>query len=176
MQMTPPVERYVLHWGEMGQRWGVNRSVAQIHALLLVAGRPLTAEEIADTLAMARSNVSTSIRELLSWNLVKVVHELGDRRDHFQAMSDLWDMFLTIVEERKRREIDPTLTTLRNCVLEGREDSRTPPEALARMEEMLKFLETMDGWYGEVRKLPRATLMSLVRLGGRIARLVRRLR
>jgi DNA-binding transcriptional regulator GbsR (MarR family) len=176
MQMTPPVERYVLHWGEMGQRWGVNRSVAQIHALLLVVGRPLTAEEIADTLAMARSNVSTSIRELQSWNLVKVVHELGDRRDHFQAMSDLWEMFLTIVEERKRREIDPTLTTLRNCVLEGREDSRTPPEALARMEEMLKFLETMDGWYGEVRKLPRATLMSLVRLGGRIARLVRRLR
>jgi DNA-binding transcriptional regulator GbsR (MarR family) len=176
MQMTPSVERYVLHWGEMGQRWGVNRSVAQIHALLLVAGKPLTAEEISETLSMARSNVSTSIRELQSWNLVKVVHELGDRRDHFQAMSDLWDMFLTIVEERKRREIDPTLTTLRNCVLEGREDSRTPPEALARMEEMLKFLETMDGWYAEVRKLPRATLMSLVRLGGRIARLVRRLR
>jgi DNA-binding transcriptional regulator GbsR (MarR family) len=176
MDLTPAVERYILHWGEMGQRWGVNRSVSQIHALLLVAARPMTAEEISETLSMARSNVSTSIRELQSWNLVKVVLELGDRRDHFQAMGDLWEMFLTIVEERKKREIDPTLTTLRHCVLEGREDGRTPPEALARMEEMLKFLETMTAWYEDVRKLPRATLMGLVRLGGRIARLVRRLR
>jgi len=176
MDLTPAIERYVLHWGEMGQRWGVNRSVAQIHALLLVAGRALTAEEIAETLSMARSNVSTSIRELQSWNLVKVVPVLGDRRDHFQALGDLWEMFLTIVEERKKREIDPTLSTLRNCVLEARDDGRTPAEALARMEEMLKFLETMGGWYEEVRKLPRATLMGLIRLGGKIARLVRRLR
>lgn len=176
MQLTPAIERYILHWGEMGQRWGVNRSVSQIHALLLVAGRPMTAEEIAETLTMARSNVSTSIRELMSWNLVKVVHELGDRRDHFQAMGDLWEMFLTIVEERKKREIDPTLTTLRHCVIEGREDGRTPAEALARMEEMMKFLETMSAWYEEMRKLPRGTLMGLIRLGGKISRLVRRLR
>jgi len=176
MDLTPSVERYILHWGEMGQRWGVNRSVSQIHALLLVAGRALTAEEIAETLSMARSNVSTSIRELQSWNLVKVVPVLGDRRDHFQAMGDLWEMFLTIVEERKKREIDPTLTMLRHCVLEARQDGRTPAEAVGRLEEMLKFLETMGTWYEEVRKLPRGTLMGLVRLGGKISRMVRRLR
>jgi len=176
MILTPALERYVLHWGEMGTRWGVNRSQAQIHALLYLAGKPLTAEEIAETLNIARSNVSTSLKELQGWGLVKLTHALGDRRDHFEALTDVWEMFLIIVEERKQREIDPTLTMLRQCVMEAEADRATPDEARLRMAEMLKFLEQMSGWYGEVRKLPRQTLMGLVRLGSRIARFVGRLR
>lgn len=176
MILTPSLERYVLHWGEMGTRWGVNRSQAQIHALLYLAGKPITAEEIAETLAIARSNVSTSLKELQGWGLVKLTHVLGDRRDHFEALTDVWEMFMIIVEERKKREIDPTLTTLRLCVLEAADERQTPDEAKARMAEMLKFMESLSGWYGEVRKLPRGTLMGLMRLGGKIARLVGKLR
>ena len=119
MKLTPVMERYVLHWGEMGARWGTNRSIAQIHALLYLAPQPLPAEEIAETLSIARSNVSTSLRELQSWGLVRVTHNLGDRRDHFESQQDLWQMLTVIVEQRKRREIDPTLTMLRQCVLES---------------------------------------------------------
>ena len=119
MKLTPTIERYVLHWGEMGTRWGVNRSVAQIHALLYLAPKPMTAEEIADTLSIARSNVSTSLKELQAWQLIHVSHVIGDRRDRFESRKDLWELLLTIAEERKRREIDPTLTVLRQCVLEA---------------------------------------------------------
>src|SRR5258707_14572972 len=128
MKLTPIMERYVLHWGEMGARWGVNRSVAQIHALLYLSPRPLNAEEISDTLSFARSNVSTSLKELQGWGLVQLAHELGDRRDHFTALKDNWALLLTIVEERKRREVDPTLAMLRQCVDEAREDRLTDPE------------------------------------------------
>src|SRR5258707_9697010 len=118
MELTPVMQRYVLHWGEMGARWGVNRSVSQIHALLYLSPKPLTAEEISDTLSIARSNVSTSLRELQSWGLITAAHVLGDRRDHFQARKELWDIVTRIVEERKRRELDPTLAVLRQCVAE----------------------------------------------------------
>jgi len=118
MHLTPVMKRFVLHWGEMGTRWGVNRTVAQVHALLYLAPAPLPAEEIAETLSVARSNVSTSLKELQSWGLVNVAHVLGDRRDHFVARSDTWDMLLTILEQRKRREIEPTLNVLRECVAE----------------------------------------------------------
>ena len=172
MQLTPVMERYVLHWGEMGTRWGVNRSVAQIHALLYLSPRPLTAEEIADTLTLARSNVSTSIRELQSWGLVSLTHLMGDRRDHFEAKKDLWEMLLTIVEERKEREIDPTLTMLRQCVLEADEDKSTDPEIKARMARMLEFLETLTGWYQQMRSLPKSTLVTLMKMGAKVARFV----
>src|SRR3954454_24490515 len=122
------MERYILHWGEMGTRWGVNRSVAQIHALLYLSPRPLPAEEIAETLSIARSNVSTSLRELQAWGLVQLSHAIGDRRDHFVALKDNWQLLMTIAEERKRREIDPTLSVLRQCVLEAQEDATTDPE------------------------------------------------
>ena len=172
MKLTPIMERYILHWGEMGTRWGVNRSVAQIHALLYLAGKPLTAEEISDTLGLARSNVSTSIHELQSWNLVQTVHLMGDRRDHVEALGDLWTMLLTVVEERKKREIDPTLTMLRQCVLDAESDRDTPADVKARITTMLTFLETLTGWYQQVHRLPKDTLVKLMKLGARVARFV----
>jgi DNA-binding transcriptional regulator GbsR (MarR family) len=176
MRLTPVMERYVLHWGEMGARWGVNRSVAQIHALLYLAPKPLTAEEIADTLTMARSNVSTSLHELQSWGLVTLTHLMGDRRDHFEARGDLWELLLVIVDERKRREIDPTLTMLRQCVLEADDDKETDPEIKARIARMLDFLETLVGWYAQMRRLPKATLVALMKMGAKVARAVKAVR
>jgi DNA-binding transcriptional regulator GbsR (MarR family) len=164
------MERYVLHWGEMGARWGVNRSVAQIHALLYLSPQPLTAEEIADTLALARSNVSTSLRELQGWGLVSLTHLLGDRRDHFEAKADLWDLLLTIVEERKRREVDPTLALLRQCVREAEDDKETDPEIKARIARMQSFVETLATWYGQMRSLQKSTQVALVKMGARVAK------
>lgn len=172
MKLTPAMERYVLHWGEMGTRWGVNRSVSQIHALLYLAGRPLTAEEIADTLSIARSNVSVSLRELQGWGLVQLVTMLGDRRDHFEAKQENWDILMTIVEQRKRREIDPTLEMLRQCVADAADDVETPAEVKARIASMLGFIETLTRWYDDVRRLPKSTLVKLMKLGARVARFV----
>ena len=172
MDLTPVMQRYVLHWGEMGGRWGVNRSVAQIHALLYLAGDPLPAEDIADTLQIARSNVSTSLRELQSWGLVQVVHVMHDRRDHFTTLRDNWALLLTLIEERKKREIDPTLALLRELAAEAEADRRTPAEVKGRITGMLGFMETLSGWYDQVKRLPRPTLVSLMKLGGRIARFV----
>src|SRR5712692_2424677 len=114
--LTPVAQKFILHWGEMGTRWGINRTVAQVHALLFLSPHPLPADEIADTLAVARSNVSTSLRELQGWRIVRVVHVLGDRRDHFESIKDVWEIFRIVSEERKRREIDPTLRVLAECV------------------------------------------------------------
>jgi DNA-binding transcriptional regulator GbsR (MarR family) len=174
MRLTAIMERYVLHWGEMGQRWGVNRSVAQIHALLYLSAAPITAEEIADTLGLARSNVSTSLKELQGWGLVQLTHLMGDRRDHFEAKKDLWELLLTIVEERKRREIDPTLTMLRQCMLEAEEDNETPAEVKARIGRMLTFIETLADWYSQVSRLPKSTLVTLMKMGAKVARFVGR--
>jgi len=168
MKLTPIMQKYVLHWGEMGTRWGVNRTVAQIHALLYLAPTPLHAEEIADTLGVARSNVSTSLKELQGWNLVKIVHVMGDRRDHFEPVKDLWEMFMVIIEERKRREIDPTLTMLRNCVLEGEADKATPPEIKQRIREVMEFIETLSSWHEQMRTVPKPTLLKLMKLGAKI--------
>ena len=172
MELSPAMERYVLHWGEMGTRWGVNRSVAQIHALLYLSADPLPADDIADTLGIARSNVSTSLKELQSWGLVSRAHVMGDRRDHFAAESDTWQMFSLVVEGRKRRDIDPTLTMVRACAIEAREDGDTDATARARIEAMLEFVETLGTWYDQMRKLPPATLLRLVKLGARVARFV----
>ncbi len=172
MHLTPTMEKYVLHWGEMGTRWGVNRSVSQVHALLYLCDTPLPAEEIADTLAMARSNVSTSLKELLSWKLITRTHVLGDRRDHFEAETDLWDLLMAIVEGRKAREIDPTLTMLRQCVAEAGEDDGTPAVARARIARMLEFMQTLTDWYDQVGKLPKPVLVRLMKMGARVARFV----
>ncbi|MEW7986543.1 MAG: MarR family transcriptional regulator [Candidatus Thiodiazotropha sp.] len=168
MKLTPVMEKYILHWGEMGTRWGVNRTVAQIHALLFLSSSPLNAEEITETLGVARSNVSTSIKELQAWKLVKVVHLLGDRRDHFETMKDPWELFYTIMEGRKQRELDPTVTVLRECVLEGEEDKQTPKEVKQRMKDVLAFMETLDTWHGQIKLLPKATLQKLIKLGTRV--------
>jgi DNA-binding transcriptional regulator GbsR (MarR family) len=170
--MTPLIERFILHWGEMGSRWGVNRSVSQVQALLYVLGRPADAEEIADTLQIARSNVSTSLKELQGLGLIKRVHLVGDRRDHFEALGSPWDMFLQIVEVRRQREVTPTLEALRALVEDSREDKQTTPEMKRRLEELYRFGEDIDRWYREIRRLPTGTLKILLRMGARVARLV----
>ncbi len=168
MKLTPVMEKYILHWGEMGTRWGVNRTVAQIHALLYLSKLPLNAEEITETLGVARSNVSTSIKELQSWGLVKTSPQMGDRRDHFSTMKDPWELFYTIMEGRKQRELDPTMTVLRECVLECDDDKETPEEVKLRIKEVLQFMETLDTWHGQIKGLPKSTLIKLIKLGAKV--------
>ena len=160
MRLTPIMEEYVLHWGEMGAKWGINRSVAQIHALLYLSPSPLPADEIAGTLSIARSNVSTSLKELQSWGLVRVAHTLGDRRDHFETEKDMWEMFTIIIEERKRREIDPTLAMLRKCMVVAKSDKETPDEIKARIGRTLEFIETLTTWYDQVKHIPKPALVA----------------
>ena len=170
MLNSPTAQKFILHWGEMGTRWGVNRTVAQIHALLFLAGRPLAAEDIVDTLGVARSNVSNSLKELQSWKLVRVSHVLGDRRDHFTALQDVWEIFRVIVEERKRREIDPTLSVLRECAIEGTQDRELDADALARMQTTLDFLEMLSAGFDDYRQLSPQTLQRMLKMGGKVAR------
>jgi DNA-binding transcriptional regulator GbsR (MarR family) len=172
MNLTPLMTRFILHWGEMGSRWGVNRTVAQIHALLYLAPGPRPADEIAETLSVARSNVSTSLKDLQSWGLVNIAHVMNDRRDHFATRSDPWDMLVTIMEQRKRRELEPTLSFLRECARELEHDRETPKEAKARIENMLGFLTNVTTWFDQMLALPRATVMTLMKLGAKIANLV----
>lgn len=167
-----PVERFVVHWGEMGSNWGVNRSVAQIHALLYLSEQPLSAEEIAERLGMARSNVSTSLRELLSWNLIRRVHAMGDRRDFYEAEADVFEMVRRIALARKAREIDPAIAVLRSCLSEAKGDAAVAPGVRKRLSAMLDFTETVDRSFAEIMRLPAPTLMSLIRMGGAIARFV----
>ncbi|MEM8686745.1 MAG: MarR family transcriptional regulator [Pseudomonadota bacterium] len=174
MNLTPAMERYILHWGEMGSRWGVNRSVAQVHALLYLADRPLSADEIVETLGIARSNVSTSLKELQSWDLISMTHAMGERRDFFEAKSDLWDILLTVVDGRKKREIDPTLSMMRRAVLDARDEKNMPSVARERMEDMLDFVEAMNDWYGQVSRLPKPVLIKLMKMGAKVGKLVKK--
>jgi len=168
MKLTPVMEKYILHWGEMGTRWGVNRTVAQIQALLFLSVGPLNAEEISETLSVARSNVSTSIKELQSWNLIKTVPQMGDRREHFATLKDPWDLFYTIMEGRKLRELDPTMSVLRECVLESESDKETSEEVKARIKDVLEFMETLDTWHNQIKGLPKSTLLKLITLGAKV--------
>ena len=172
MKLTPTLHRCVLHWGEMASRWGVSRSVAQIHALLFFSPDPLTADEIATTLEVARSNVSVSLKELQTWDLVSVTHVLGDRRDYFQARKDIWEVLTVIMDQRKKREIDPTVQTLRECAADAKRDHETPEAVKERITSMLEFVEEVSGWYEQVRTMPRPTLLKLMRMGSRVAKLV----
>ena len=173
MKLSPTAQKFVLHWGEMGTRWGVNRTVAQIHALLYITGRPMHAEEIVDTLGVARSNVSTSIRELQGWKLVKLVHLNGDRRDHFETHTHVWELLRTIVRERQRREIAPTIDVLRELLADPA-IAREPADAKRRMRETLDLLETLTAWSDEMLKLDTATLTKVLKLGARIQKLLGR--
>lgn len=168
MKLSPLQQKFVLHWGEMGTRWGVNRTVAQIHALLFISPKPLHAEEIAETLSVARSNVSTSLKELQSWQIVRVVHVLGDRRDHFESMRDVFEMFQTVLDERKRREVDPTLALLRECVAEAEKAGASEEYTRDRLKDLLGFFETMTNWYGQMRCLPQQAVLKFVRMGGQV--------
>lgn len=169
VELTDVQQRFVLHWGEMGTRWGINRTVAQIHALLFVWPEPLNAEQIAATLRVARSNVSTSLRELQGWGLARVVHVMGDRRDYFQTLDDVWEMYRVVMDERKRREIDPTLAVLRECV-ESSASSRSEADRYThqRLQAMLGFVETMSDWYEQARKLPPSAFARMAKMGSRL--------
>ena len=168
MKLTPIMEKFILHWGEMGTRWGVNRTVAQIHALLYLSEEAMDAESITETLGVARSNVSTSLKELQSWGLIKAVHVMGDRRDHFESYKDLWEITRIIIDERKKREIDPTITVLRQCVLDSDNDKKTNKATKKRIEDTLLFMEMMSGWYEQMKDVPSSTLTRLMKVGAKI--------
>ena len=174
MNMSPAVQKYVLHWGEMGTRWGTNRTVAQIQALLYLSPEPLRADEIVDLLSVARSNVSTSVRELQSYGLVKMTHVLGDRRDYFESLHDVWDLFRVIIEQRKQRELNPTLSMLRQCAAEIDEEKLTDDTTKERVRNMLKFVETTSEWYEKIRDIPTPTLQKLMKLGAGIAKFIKK--
>lgn len=171
-RLSPVQQRFILHWGEMGARWGINRTVAQIHALLYVSPKPLHAEEIAETLGVARSNVSTSLKELQGWGIVKLVHVLGDKRDHFESMKDVWLLFRVVLDERKRREIDPTLAVLRECIAEAEQDKETDQYTEDRLRALHEFFETTTAWYLQLRQWPTSALTRFVKLGGKARKLL----
>lgn len=168
----PAAKAFILHWGEMGSQWGVNRSVAQIHGLLYLSERPLHAEEIVDELGIARSNFSTAVKELQSFGIVRRVHMESDRRDHFVAETDLWEVLLRIANERKRREVDPTLALLSHLSDELAGDRDTPSHIRERIIRMHEFIGTLGNWYDQVRRLPNSTLVALMKLGAKVARFV----
>jgi len=170
MTLSPVQQKFVLHWGEMGTRWGINRTVAQIHALLYLSPRPLNAEDIAETLSVARSNVSTSLKELQGWRIVKLVHVLGDKRDHFESMKDVWEMFRVVLDERKRREIDPTVAMLQECIAEAAREKAADKHTEERLRELHRFFETTTAWYTQVRKWPTAALVRFLRAGDKVLR------
>jgi DNA-binding transcriptional regulator GbsR (MarR family) len=168
----PDAKAFILHWGEMGTHWGVNRSVAQVHALLYLSEKPVDAEAMVAALGLARSNVSTALKELQGYGIVRRVHVEGDRRDHFVAEADLWEMLMRIVQERKRREIDPTIALLAELAERLRADAKAPAHLRERIVRMHEFMTTLGGWYEQVRTLPKSTLVTLMRLGSGVARFI----
>ena len=173
MKLLPVSEKFILHWGEMGSRWGVNRTVAQVHALLYIVGKPLAADEITDTLGVARSNVSNSLKELQGWSLISVVHIMGDRRDHFETSKDVWALARTIFAERKHREFDPTVAFLRDCMASS-DLAKEDKEAQKRIADTLQFMETISIWGEEMLSLDPETLNKVMKLGAKIQKLIRR--
>lgn len=172
MKLTSVQEKFILHWGEMGARWGINRTVAQVHALLFLSERPLNAEELTETLGVARSNVSNSIRELQGWGIVKLVHVMGDRRDHFESMKDPWEMFRVVLDERKKREIDPTLVMLREALAEVDKEKQKDPYIAERLRSLQDFFETTSAWYNTIRQWPTAALVKFIRMGDKVLKLL----
>ncbi len=169
--MTPLVRGFVSHFGEMGSRWGINRTVGQIYALIYMSPRPLNAEDIADALEFSRSNVSMGLKELQSWRLVRLKHLPGDRREYFEAPSDAWEIFRTLAEERRRREVEPTLTMLRSALLEApaNDDDRIAQE---RMQGMHDLIELMMTWFDDVQRMDPKTLAQLMKLGSKVGKLL----
>lgn len=171
MELSPSMQAFILHWGDMGSKWGLNRSVAQIYALLHISPSPLTAEDIATTLNLARSNISTGLKELLAWRLVQTTRQLGDRRDYFTALGDIYDLMETVVAMRREREFQPTLTALRDIQARAESDA-TPPEVQARIAETYETMQTLDGWYADIAALPRSTKLNLLKIGAKVASLL----
>ena len=166
--LSPVTEKFILHWGEMGARWGINRTMAQIHALLFVSEKPLHAEEICEILSVARSNASTSLRELQNWQVVKITHVMGDRRDHFEATKDVFEMFRIIAIERKKREVDPTLGALREFIAEADPNNKEEVYARQRLKDLEEFFEMSNSWFEKVSKLPAGRVRKAMKLGDKV--------
>jgi DNA-binding transcriptional regulator GbsR (MarR family) len=171
MNLPPLTQRFVLHFGEMGSRWGINRTVGQIYALLYVSAQPLNADEIGEALAFSRSNVSMGLKELQSWNLVRLIHRPNDRREYFQAPEDVWAIFRTLANERRKREVDPTLSMLREALME-QPATAEDIHAQERMKEMHNFIELMTTWLDDVQKMDSDTLASLMQMGAKVQKLL----
>ena len=170
--LSPVQQKFILHWGEMGTRWGINRTVAQIHALLFISERPLNAETIAAALVVARSNVSTSLKELQGWGIVKRVHVMGDSRDHFESIKDVWEMFRVVMDERKKREFDPTERLLRQCIAEAEKDKETDEYTEQKLRELADFFQTTADWYSQVRQWPTSAIAKLLKTGDKLRKLI----
>jgi DNA-binding transcriptional regulator GbsR (MarR family) len=171
--MDALVTKMVLHWGEMGARWGINRTAAQIHALLHFTGRAWPADEICTELGVARSHVSNSLKELQSWGVVHPLHIMGERREHFQSIKGIWELFELLLDERKRREVDPTLKALREATAAMGGAQEVDPQFKTAVAEMLSCFEMMDAWYGDIRRMPLETRVKLVKSGAKLARWLR---
>jgi len=172
IQLTPTAQKFIIHWGEMGERWGINRTIAQIHALLYISPEPLNAEEICETLSVARSTVSAGLKELQNWGIIKVVHVLGERTEHFEAMGDVWEMARVIVDMRKRRELDPTLNMLREAVAEI-DDNAESALTKRKMKEMLDVLETATAIYEQSQKIPTRTIVNIAKKTGIVSKVLK---
>jgi DNA-binding transcriptional regulator GbsR (MarR family) len=171
-QLSSVQQKFILHWGEMGTRWGVNRTVAQVHALLYISPKPLNADEIVETLEVARSNVSTSLKELQGWGIVKLVHVRDDKRDHFESMKDVWEMFRVVMDERKKREFDPTMRMLHECIAEAAKDEETDEYTEERLRELYKFFETTSALYVQVRRWPTAAMFKFMKTGDKVLKVL----
>ncbi|KQV46547.1 MULTISPECIES: GbsR/MarR family transcriptional regulator [unclassified Duganella] len=171
VNLSPLAQKFILHFGEMGSRWGINRTVGQIYALLYVSNRPLNADEIAEHLEFSRSNVSMGLKELQSWRLVKLLHQPNDRREYFEPPKDVWDIFKALLEERRRREVEPTLSMLRDAMLES---AATAEDRYAqeRMREMYELIELSSSWFDDVQRLSPDTLASLMKMGSTVKKLL----
>jgi DNA-binding transcriptional regulator GbsR (MarR family) len=169
--LSPLTQRFISHFGEMGSRWGINRTVGQMYALLYVLGRPLNADDIAEYLSFSRSNVSMGLKELQAWRLVKLLHFPGDRREYFEPPKDIWDIFKALLEERRRREVEPTLSMLRDAMLEN-PITEADARAQLRMREMYDLIELSSTWFDDVQRLSPETLTSLMRMGSKVQKLL----
>lgn len=172
IELSPVEQRFILHWGEMGSRWGINRTIAQIHALLYISPKALNAEEIASTLSIARSNVSTSVKELEGWGIVKAQHVLGDRREHYESLKDVWEIFRVVAEERKRRELDPTVQALRDISKELASAEGEKAYTQERIEALLEFMTLISNSYDQLRRVPTDVLVPLLKAEHRLEQLL----
>ena len=172
MKITPVIEKYIHHWGQMGLRWGTNRTVAQIQALLYLSPKPLNTEEISDLLSIAQSHVSTSLRELQNYGVVKMTHIVGDRNDYFESIHDVWELFRVIIEQRKQKELSPTLNMLNECSIEIEKENEAHQVTRERIHNMLSFVNSINNWYEKIKSISNATLQKIMQLGNAITKLV----
>jgi DNA-binding transcriptional regulator GbsR (MarR family) len=170
--LRPVQQKFILHWGEMGTRWGINRTVAQIHALLFISEKPLNAEDLVHTLGVARSNVSSSLKELQGWRIVKRVHVLGDSRDHFESIKDVWEMFRVVMDERKKREFDPTERLIRECIAEAEKHEEADKYIIQKLRDLAEFFDTTSAWYGQVRQWPTVALTRFIKASDKVRKLL----